>query len=680
MKLKIKHRLFISFITLCFFSLLFTLVSIWMYDKKNKIADQLHLLDNIHLLTMEEYKLQQEFLLYETINPAFYKTGESEKIDEFNRVYSKILALLLVMKENETAKQLLDEKFVGSITIEQNNYFNIFNQVVEETKKKGFKDFGIEGEMRDYAHFLMEIKDLDQINILMLRRHEKDFIIRKEEQYVDQFKSKIEKLKSEIKNSARFSETDKIKLDSIVSGYERSFNKLVASEWALLGKKTGTGLKFQLSQQHNFIIAHIINQKENALIAEKKISFNLLIIAIVSISFIFLLAFLLSYRLAVRLSRPIINLNNYVNRYVDSKFTVIPQLQARNSKDETSELSSNFIRMADEITSYIKYFEEKVEERTVEINNQKIEILYQKSKITQQYEELTLKSEAVENQQRLLMEINKDIMDSIRYAQRIQKAIMPSKSVIKNIISPGFIYFQPRDIVSGDFYFIHSKGNKRFFAIGDATGHGVPGAFLSIIGIHALFKALNEFHLEQPSEILNKVNDLMEEIVSNDIDTIISDGMDIAFCCYDTETKLLQYSGANIPLWIVRENTDDNFEYDNHNDSNDDLEMPTLERHKIIEIKANSQPIGLYYKRIPFLNHEMQMREGDMLYIFSDGYADQFGGPDGKKFKYKRLKNLLLNIQQYHCTQQKKEIKDAFLKWKGNGVQVDDICVLGFKI
>ena len=678
MKLKIKHRLFISFITLCFFSLLFTLVSIWMYDKKNKISDQLNLLDNIHLLTMEEYKLQQEFLLYETINPLFYKTGKSDKIIEFNRVFSKIRGLLQLLKENETAKQLLDDKFIGSTIIEQNNYLNIFNKVVAETMKKGFKDFGIEGEMRDYAHFLMDIKDLDQINILMLRRHEKDFIIRKEEQYVDQFKSKIEKLKNEIRNSTRFSETDKVKLDSIVNGYETSFNKLVASEWTLLGKKNGTGLKFQLSQQHGFIIAHIINQKENALIAEKKINRNLLIIAFISISFIFLLAFLLSYRLAVQLSRPIIDLNKYVNHYVDSKFTVIPQLETRNSKDETSELSSNFIRMADEITSHIQYFEEKVEQRTVEINNQKVEILYQKSKIMQQYEELTLKSEAVENQQNLLLEINKDIMDSIRYAQRIQKAIMPSKAVIKKIISPGFIYFQPRDIVSGDFYFLHSKGNKIFFAIADATGHGVPGAFLSIIGIHALFKALNEFHLEQPSEILNKVNDLMEEIVSNDLDTVISDGMDIAFCCYNTETKLLQYSGANIPLWIVSECKDDDIE--TLNDADADEEMPTMERHKLKEIKANSQPIGLYYKRIPFVNHAIQMQEGDMIYIFSDGYADQFGGPEGKKFKYKRLKDLLLNIQQYHCTQQKKEIKETFVKWKGNNAQVDDICVLGFKI
>jgi serine phosphatase RsbU (regulator of sigma subunit) len=260
----------------------------------------------------------------------------------------------------------------------------------------------------------------------------------------------------------------------------------------------------------------------------------------------------------------------------------------------------------------------------------------------------------IRNQKSQLEEKNKEVTDSIVYAQRIQRAILPSHRLIENYLPQSFVVFLPKDIVSGDFYWTEKKGSRVYFAVADCTGHGVPGAMVSVIGQNALNRVVNEFNIMQPAAILDKLNELVEEAFAKS-GTDVRDGMDIALCCFDSSAMALQYAGANNPLYHVSGS-------------------------EISEIKGNKQPIGRFETKVPFRNHELKLKAGDSVYVFSDGIADQFGGPDGKKFKYKRVKELFLRIHGRPKSEQKNEVISAFSEWKGKLEQIDDVCVMGIGV
>jgi ligand-binding sensor domain-containing protein/serine phosphatase RsbU (regulator of sigma subunit) len=247
---------------------------------------------------------------------------------------------------------------------------------------------------------------------------------------------------------------------------------------------------------------------------------------------------------------------------------------------------------------------------------------------------------------------NKDITDSILYASRIQNALLPPELPIENT----FVLFKPRDIVSGDFFWFMSDGDKHWIAAVDCTGHGVPGAFMSIIGFNSLNYIIKELGITQPSEILDKLDaEVSSTLHQYHTDDQVHDGMDIALVCYDSKNKLLEYSGAFNPLWIVR-------------------------KGELIETRANRFAIGLTPDlEKGFTNHALSIEPGDVLYLFSDGYADQFGGPSGKKLKVGSFKELITEVHQYPVHEQKKMLEDYFQKWRGMYAQVDDVLVIGWK-
>lgn len=249
---------------------------------------------------------------------------------------------------------------------------------------------------------------------------------------------------------------------------------------------------------------------------------------------------------------------------------------------------------------------------------------------------------------------NKEVTDSINYAQRIQKAILPSHRLIESYLPKSFVVYLPKDIVSGDFYWVDKKDNKVFFAVADCTGHGVPGAMMSVIGQNALNRVINEFGISKPSEILDKLSVLVEEAFSKS-GSDVRDGMDIALCALNTTTNKLEYAGANNALYIFN-------------------------NHEFREIKANKQPIGRFESKVNFVNHEINLTTGDSIYLFSDGIADQFGGPEGKKYKYKRVKELFLQNHLKSQSEQKNNIITEFVKWKGKNEQIDDVCIMGVKV
>jgi serine phosphatase RsbU (regulator of sigma subunit) len=260
----------------------------------------------------------------------------------------------------------------------------------------------------------------------------------------------------------------------------------------------------------------------------------------------------------------------------------------------------------------------------------------------------------IEEQKQLVEEKQKEILDSINYAKRIQAAILPSDRVIKQFLPESFVFYKPKDIVAGDFYWLEHKHDKVLFAAADCTGHGVPGAMVSVVCNNALNRSVREFGLTEPSKILDKTKEIViQEFEKSDAD--VKDGMDIALCALQENT--LYYSGANNPLWIIREGSG-----------------------IIEEVKSTKQPVGKVDNTKPFENHTVELKKGDSIYIFTDGYQDQFGGEKGKKFKAAKLKELLLNNREKSMEEQLVTLNQTFDKWKGSLEQVDDVCVIGVRI
>jgi serine phosphatase RsbU (regulator of sigma subunit) len=280
---------------------------------------------------------------------------------------------------------------------------------------------------------------------------------------------------------------------------------------------------------------------------------------------------------------------------------------------------------------------------------------------TLQKETITIQQEAnstlelkVEERTFELAEKNREITDSIAYAKRIQTAILPPEKLVKEYLPNSFVLYLPKDVVAGDFYWMEKLDNKVIFAAADCTGHGVPGAMVSVVCNNALNRSVREFQLSDPGKILDKTREIViSEFEKSEEE--IKDGMDIALCSLDGN-KLL-YAGAHNSLWIIRK------------DSNE-----------VEEVKADKQPIGSYTALKPFTTHEIELKEGDSFYIFSDGYADQFGGEKGKKFKAKNFKTLLLSIQNEKMTSQKELINETFENWRGSLEQLDDVCIIGVQV
>lgn len=279
-----------------------------------------------------------------------------------------------------------------------------------------------------------------------------------------------------------------------------------------------------------------------------------------------------------------------------------------------------------------------------------------KNIIKERTAEVVEQKEEIELQKLVLEEKNRDILDSIKYAKRIQEAIIPTEETLREAIGDDlFVFYKPKDIVSGDFYWMQQFDNTVLLAVVDCTGHGVPGAFVSIVGNNGLNRAVNEFGLREPAKILDKLSVLTEESFKQHGKEELRDGMDICLVAIDTTTREIQYAGANNPLWLIRSG------------------------NRFEEIKANKQPIGKFEARQPFTNHKITLEKGDSIFMFTDGYADQFGGENGKKFKYKQLQELILLNNQLKYPFLKSILVQSFENWKENYEQVDDVCLMGIK-
>lgn len=280
------------------------------------------------------------------------------------------------------------------------------------------------------------------------------------------------------------------------------------------------------------------------------------------------------------------------------------------------------------------------------------------AKVIERTEEVVRQKEEIELQSRKLEVLYKHVTDSIRYAKRLQEAILPPMTIVHNLLPESFILYKPKDIVSGDFYWLNDKAGKVVIAAVDCTGHGVPGAFMSIVGNNMLNQIMREKPLTDAASILDELNiQAAKNINQNPEEGAVRDGMDLSLCVVDPQNKTIDYAGANNPIYIFR-------------------------NKQFTEIKADKMPIGYLddLKQRRFTNHRIELEPGDTVYIFSDGYADQFGGPKGKKFMVNQFRNLLASIHHLPLSEQQDVLERTIENWRGGLEQVDDILVIGFRL
>lgn len=314
--------------------------------------------------------------------------------------------------------------------------------------------------------------------------------------------------------------------------------------------------------------------------------------------------------------------------------------RVRALKDEKQEAQELLLRQLEENNRLQREMnielEQKVKERTVEIQQQK---------------------EVVEDQKKLIEIKHKEITDSINYAERIQRSFLATQNLLDENLSEYFVFFQPKDIVSGDFYWAHQLANTQFVLVAaDSTGHGVPGAIMSILNISSLESALKAEHTE-PADILNYTRtEIITRLKKDGSLDGGKDGMDAALLVFDRKSNTMCYAAANNPIWIVRNSV-------------------------LIELEADKMPVGKHERdTVPFAQHKVDLQKGDMVYLFTDGYADQFGGPKGKKFLYSRLKSLLALLAVLPINEQEQKIKSEFFAWKSDLDQTDDVVMIGFRV
>ncbi len=304
------------------------------------------------------------------------------------------------------------------------------------------------------------------------------------------------------------------------------------------------------------------------------------------------------------------------------------------SKDDN--LGHALLKMRDGLAENERVLEQKVIERTEEVVRQK--------------EEIEVKTRELET-------LFKQVTDSIHYAKRIQEAILPPDSVFKSLLPNAFVLFKPKDIVSGDFYWMDKKGDWIYFAAVDCTGHGVPGAFMSIVGHNLLKDILKNTDIVSPAKIMDELSaGVTSTLHVNQTETQTKDGMDMTLCALNTKTMELQFSGAFNPLYLVRGG-------------------------ELLQYKTNKFPVGMHIgEKQSFTNNTIQLQKGDIIYIFSDGYADQFGGEKGKKFMAGNFRKLLLNVSASPISQQKNLLNQTIEEWRDYREQVDDVLVIGVQV
>jgi serine phosphatase RsbU (regulator of sigma subunit) len=616
----IRARLFVYFSGFFLIIVSFISYNLWI-DAQESSIEQIDMgLAKINLQILTINGLERDFLENEITNHDFYKLRYSAYLTERDSVVAKVhQGLNQLAKAPEVISQGLDKEMIA-LKNELTKYERNFREMIQLIKKKGFKDAGLEGQMRRYIHSIeTSAYSKDLTKLLMARRYEKDFIIRKDLEYVQQVDSISKELKKEITQKIT-DQTKKQDLLNLLEKYRVTFLELVGIE-EKIGFDNRSGLRKELNDSFDMMKNSISRINRLMFIETGNIHANIQRSNWIAL-ILFLVSFLVfSSRLIHILSRPVRRLSNSIHEIVSQDFsTQVPLIEIK-QKDEVGKLSADFAFMLERMHDYIG--------------------------------EIKTKSSNLEQKQRLLM-------DSIRYAEQIQRAILPEHEELQSIFKDFFVMYKPADLVSGDFYWLSISENRVFLAVVDCTGHGVPGAFMSMIGNTLLNKIVKENHSQNPSEILEELHievkiALHQEKYKND------DGMDVALCMIeglnqaDTQDVKIVYAGAKRPLWYFN-------------------------NYELTEIKATKRSIGGQSKYRPFDNHSFVLPKGSKLYLTTDGFNDQHD-VNRKKFGKLRLMEMLTKNAHLPMPAQAAHYQEALAQhMQGEVHQRDDITIIGVEL
>ncbi|OJJ20867.1 hypothetical protein BKI52_09810 [marine bacterium AO1-C] len=662
----IKSKLLFYFAI--FLVITFTIIAtnFWFDQKKEKIEQIALQLQSINLNTQIINRLESEFFKDEIINPQFYITGNSKYLKQRDSLLIQVRKALKSLENNqETASFNINNK-IDSIVSHYNEYESIFAQLVNLIKHRGFKDYGLEGYMRDAIHRVedsgkVHLPNRHKLTVLMIRRHEKDFILRKQPFYIDYLNKEVNKLRSYVKTSV-WPTRVQYRLDGDLELYQELFIALAEVE-ATIGYNNGQGIRQDLKILAENIKVKLDRFNQVIMVSSQALESQITITLFLIMTACLVLIVILGYTITRMLSRPIRRLSNSIGEVIQSNFSRNNKLLQLDTKDEIGMLSKDFAYMLETVHSTM--------------------------------DEIRQKSAKIEEKQTLLM-------DSLRYAKQIQQAILPEAYEFEGVFQDYFIIFKAQQVVSGDFYWLHQRGNKTFIAVVDCTGHGVPGAFMSMIGNTLLHEIVNEKNLEEPALILEVLHleiriALRQEQKKND------DGMDIGLCLIEdipekSNDRQVTFAGARRPLLYSMAQTQSYYSanqpnisihslsYQSHqmqsSSSKNKAPIEEVVEGKLFTIKGTKRSIGgLHrYEDRPFTNQVIQLPKGTILYLTSDGYTDQHNIKREKLGRH-RLNELIGAVSHLTLPQQKTALINELDRHMKNEVpQRDDITILGVQI
>ena len=618
-----RFRLLAQFLVFKILSIIFALVIIYFYNQREDILTTAVSLNRIQMLVTQADKMQHEFYTYESANPDFFQSGKSDYITKYDSLSANIINRVYALKENKATEYLDISGRLDLIIGELEYNDQIFQELILAIKERGFKDWGIEGVMRDHVHSLESYPELvETAKLLMLRRHEKDFILRNDSQYVTKLHAVVNDI---IQDIAQKKGQNKNKVKFIINeldAYKDRFNDLVRSEFKI-GIKTNSGLIAKLNETHEVLEAYFYQAMLSAGNKEKELLNKFYYYLAGLFIFFLILGINLSFALSRKITKPISQLSNSLSQFVTSNFTEKTHLDFTNRKDEIGELGRNLDILEEEIIDQIYFFNQKVEQKTAEVVEQNNQIKKQNEQIEEKNVELQSQKDKIELQKKLVEEHNRRLLDSIRYAKKIQKTILPNEQILKGPFDNHFVYYQPKDIVSGDFYWFEPIQNKKkieyLIACVDCTGHGVPGAFMSVLGNTILNEAVKEVPTGEPSEILEFLHEKVYSIFNkngNNEDKLY-DGMDLALFKFNPKSRKLKFSGAYNSLFVVRDSKVGKLRC-NVEDRNINTIIGV--ESVLYEIKGDRHAIGHYQETLDFNSYEVSLKKGDRIYLATDGF------------------------------------------------------------
>jgi len=626
---KIKHKLLLAFLLISTNLFILAGLSLYYFLEAEDLRKSENDVMRTNLLLSKLVNNDNVFFNTETTNPDYFKTNRSKYIDNHYLLLDEVRKSLTIIDQNELRKQTHTQSIVAQMRETMVAYNNKFEQILRHIHKRGFKDNGLEGEMRKYNHQLEDEHLVPLVDLLMMRRHEKDYFIRNELAYVDKFNA----LWLKIRHSFTNNNINDQKTIETFKMYRFLFNEIVREE-VTMGLHNNTGLKKEFNREADKFESLIKRLMATSIsyiqqeIQEWFLSFGFTVLASLLISLI------IGSVTAKNLSDPITNLANAMDEFnIEQKPSLTAQPK-RGDSEETLKLRESFLHMADTMQAQFS----KIKETTEILEMQKQELEAQSIKIQSLYHEVT---------------------ESIQTSKIIQDSILPSEKTMKMFLPDMFVLYKPKDIVSGDFYWFYVKNSKIIIAAVDCTGHGVAGAFMSLIGHNLLNQIVKTNSGLTAADILNKLNQgIISALRQDEEDYISRDGMDIALCIIDTKDSIIEFSGAHNPLYHIR-------------------------KGEMTIYKADKYSIGIQHggKIGKFTNHEFKYKKGDQIYLFSDGYAGQMGGINGdEKFMLPRFRELLTANSILPMAEQEKALEETIESWKNGQEQLDDILVMGIKL